>query len=351
MLPNVSFLEASVAAGLGFALVFVHLWRRSRQKLQEDDPSQPRTMGSRVLIGGGSGFIGTALRKLLEHRGYQVTLISRTPGKNKITWDEVKKTGLPECYAVVGMQGSNILNIFRRWTDGFKKEVWDSRVETTKTLAQAISEASNPPKVWVSFSGVGYYKPSYVYDYDEDSPGGDFDYISQLATAWEEAAKLPAENTNTREVIIRSASTGVVLGRDGGAIKQMYFSFWFGSGGVIGDGMQFFPWIHINDLTRLVMHALENEKVTGVLNGVAPETITNWDFTKEFNTVLLRPGFFPLPRPIVNFALGEERAKMLTEGQAVVPKRTLESGFTFNFPKIKMAFDNMFSYRKWFFSY
>ncbi|XP_078688684.1 epimerase family protein SDR39U1-like [Branchiostoma floridae x Branchiostoma belcheri] len=348
MLPNITFLEVSVAVGLGSVLILVHLWRRSRKESQEDSPSQPRTMGSRVLIGGGSGFIGTALRKMLEHRGFQVTLISRTPGKDKITWDEVKKTGLPECHAVVGMQGANILNIFRRWTDGFKKEVWDSRVETTKTLAQAISESSNPPKVWVSFSGVGYYKPSYVYDYDEDSPGGDFDYLSQLATAWEEAAKLPAENTNTREVIIRS---GVVLGRDGGAIKQMYFSFWFGSGGVIGDGMQFFPWIHINDLTRLVVHAIEDENVSGILNGVAPETVTNWDFTKEFNTNLKRPGFFPLPRPVVNFALGEERAKMLTEGQAVVPKRTLESGFSFNFPKLKMALDNIFSYRKGFWSY
>ncbi|KAF6132749.1 short chain dehydrogenase/reductase family 39U member 1 [Phyllostomus discolor] len=197
----------------------------------------------RVLVGGGTGFIGTALIHLLKARGHEVTLVSRKPGPGRITWDELATSGLPSCDAAVNLAGENILNPLRRWNEAFQKEVLSSRLETTQLLARAITKAPQPPQAWVLVTGVAYYQPSLTAEYDEDSPGGDFDFFSNLVTRWEAAARLPGDST--RQVVVRS---GVVLGRGGGAIGHMLLPFRLGLGGPIGSGQQFFPWIHIGDL-------------------------------------------------------------------------------------------------------
>ncbi|KAK2104040.1 hypothetical protein P7K49_017896 [Saguinus oedipus] len=286
----------------------------------------------RVLVGGGTGFIGTALTKLLNARGHEVTFVSRQRGPGRITWDELATSGLPSCDAAINLAGENILNPLRRWNETFRKEVLSSRLETTQLLAKAITKAPQPPKVWVLVTGVAYYQPSLTAEYDEDSPGGDFDFFSNLVTKWEAAARLPGEST--RQVVVRS---GVVLGRGGGAIGHMLLPFRLGLGGPIGSGQQFFPWIHIGDLAGILTYALEANHVHGVLNGVAPSSATNAEFAQTLGAALGRPAFIPLPSTVVQAVFGRERAIMLLEGQKVTPRRTLATGYQYSFPELGAA--------------
>lgn len=287
-----------------------------------------------VLIGGGSGFVGRHLTRLLTDHGWKVIIVSRSAGANKITWSDLQRSGLPEeCTAVVSMSGENILNPLKRWDDSFQKAVWSSRVDCTRSLASAIRKAAKPPKVFISMSGVGYYKPDLSMTYDESSPGGDHDYLSELCTAWEGAAELPS-TVNVRQVILRS---GVVLGRDGGMIQQIYWPFFFGTGGRIGSGDQWFPWIHVEDTAGFIRYAIDNDNVSGVFNGVAPQCATNAQFTKAFASAMNRPAFFPVPAFVMNTVYGPERGKVILEGQKIIPVRTLESGYQFRFPDLTSA--------------
>nr|XP_034991514.1 epimerase family protein SDR39U1 [Zootoca vivipara] len=292
----------------------------------------------RVLVGGGTGFVGRALTQLLRSRGHDVTLISRHPGKGRITWDEVSRLGLPPCEGVVNLAGENVLNPLRRWNESFRQEVVASRIETTNTLAKAIAGAERPPSAWILVTGVGYYRPSHTTEYTEESPGGDFDFFSRLVTRWEAAAKIPGDAT--RQVVVRS---GVVLGREGGAVAQMLWPFRLGLGGPIASGLQPFPWIHVADLAGILAHALEREGVRGILNGVAPSavTTTNGDFARAMGSTLQRPAFLPLPGFAVSAIFGPERSVMLLEGQRVVPKQTLESNYRFAFPDLPSALQNI----------
>lgn len=287
----------------------------------------------RVLVGGGTGFIGRALVEALKRKGHEVTIISRSQAPGKITWSEIAKLPLPECEAVVNLAGENILNPLKRWNEGFLQTLRDSRIETTKTLAKKISEASNPPKVFVSSSAVGYYPPSDTAEYTEDSPRSSADALTTLCADWEKSAKLP-DGCKTRLVTLR---IGVVLGRGGGVIQQTIWPFWFGLGGVLGSGKQYFPWIHVDDMTGIIFHALENDHVTGVLNAVAPQVVTNESYTKEYAGALWRPAILPTPSFAVNFIFGQDRGKILLEGQKVIPKRTLEMGYKFQYPELKQA--------------
>ncbi|XP_036306360.1 epimerase family protein SDR39U1 isoform X2 [Pipistrellus kuhlii] len=245
----------------------------------------------RVLVGGGTGFIGTALRQLLKAKGHEVTLVSRKPGPGRITWDELATSGLPRCDAAINLAGENILNPLRRWNEAFQKEVLSSRLETTDLLAKAITKAPQPPQTWILVTGVG-----------------------------------------------------VVLGRGGGAIGHMLLPFRLGLGGPIGSGQQFFPWIHIGDLAGILAHALEASHVQGILNGVAPaSTTTNAEFAQALGTVLGRPAFIPLPSIVVQAVFGQERAIMLLEGQKVIPRRTLATGYQYSFPELGAALKEIVS--------
>ncbi|XP_009271522.1 PREDICTED: epimerase family protein SDR39U1 isoform X1 [Aptenodytes forsteri] len=220
------------------------------------------------------------------------------------------------------------------WGDAFCREVISSRVETTRTLAKAIADAEQPPRAWVLVTGVGYYRPSPTAEYTEDSPGGDFDFFSRLVSSWEAAALIPG--SPARGVVVRS---GVVLGRGGGAVSQMLWPFRLGLGGPLGSGLQPFPWIHIRDLAGIVCHALESECLQGVLNGVSPSSpaTSNGTFAQELAAALGRPALLPVPAWAVRAVFGAERAVMLLEGQRVVPKHTLESGYHFVFPDLSGA--------------
>lgn len=215
--------------------------------------------------------------------------------------------------------------------------MYDSRINTATAFREAIEkcEAQKRPKVFIQITGVGYYpySDSVVYNEDSKVKPDELNFFGRLVHDWEAAATLP-KDLGVRNVFVRS---GVVLGRNGGMIKQIFLPFYVGGGGRMGSGTQHFPWIHVKDLSGIVIHAIENENVSGVLNGVAPQIITNQEFVDSFARALYRPAFFPLPDTVWNLAFGQERATMITKGLMALPKRTLDSGYEFRFPTITKA--------------
>ncbi|GFY51191.1 hypothetical protein TNIN_406901 [Trichonephila inaurata madagascariensis] len=214
-------------------------------------------------------------------------------------------------------RGVNSYQTYRglTWTPGFQQNVYASRINTTQMLVNEIQKMNEPPKVFGVISGVGYYKPSETETYTEESVGGgNHDFFTKLAADWEEASTLPP-TSRVRRFIVRS---GVVIGRSGGMINQLYLPFYFGLGGPIGSGNQPMPWIHIEDIAGIFVHGIQSENVHGVLNGVSPQIITNKEFTKALARAMWRPAFFPLPAFVLKLAFGDERASMMLEGQKVV---------------------------------
>ncbi|XP_028409908.1 epimerase family protein SDR39U1-like [Dendronephthya gigantea] len=293
----------------------------------------------KVLVGGGNGFIGSALCSALRKRGYEVILLSRTPGHAKITWSDLKRNNeLPECDAVINLAGENISNPLKRWNEDFKALIRQSRVETNDILTELIKKAAKPPNVWISSSAIGFYPTSETAEYTEDAPPEpEHDFFTKICCDWEDSAVLPSDHPS-RHVTLR---IGLVLGRDGGAFKSLVWPFWFGVGGVIGSGKQIMSWIHIADMVGILIHALENNNVHGILNATAPQPVSNSEFTTELASALWRPAIIPVPAFAVNMIYGHERALLLLEGQKVIPKRTIESGYSFLFPDIKSCLLNI----------
>lgn len=287
-------------------------------------------MAQRVLIGGGTGFVGQTLKEHLIRNGHKVTLISRTPGPDRVVWSELERNGIPEVDAVIQVPGANILAW--PWTQSRKQELLDSRIKTTETLVKAIQSSSNPPKVFISGSAIGIYPVSTGEEFTEDSQKIANDFAGELVQKWE-AASLPLSNSDkTRRVVTRF---GVVVG-NGGMLSPMMIPFKLGLGGKLGSGNQYMPWVHVKDIAKLHEHIITHPEIHGVLNAVAPEMVTNYEFTKTLGKVLNRPTILPVPEFAIKMMMGE-RAFLLLEGQKVVPKRTLESGFKFDFPDLESA--------------
>lgn len=238
-----------------------------------------------------------------------------------------------------GLQGEKIegLQLIRKFSlistfplhSSFKQNVYNSRINTTSALVRAITQEPHKKVVFINISGVSLY-PADGKEHDENSPPVSTDFMSRLCVEWEKAAT----GAPCRTVKIR---TGVVLGRDGGMIQNLYHPFFFGLGGPIGEGKQPLPWIHIEDLCRLIKYAIETDAVEGVLNGTAPEIIDNLKFTKEFAKAMRRPALIKTPDSVFEFIFGKERSVLLTTGPKVIPKRTLATGFTYNYPTIRDA--------------
>ncbi|KAK9885770.1 hypothetical protein WA026_013640 [Henosepilachna vigintioctopunctata] len=286
-----------------------------------------------VLIAGGTGFIGSHLCNFLRKNGYGIQIISRMPGPLNMSWNDLKAKGLPEkVHAVINVAGQNVLDMKQRWTAGFKQNVYNSRINTNKALASAIIKATKKPKVFATISGVGIYEPNHFIEYDETSEVKGYDFLSKMCLDWEKAAQI--QGSDCRCVNIRS---GVVLERDGGMIQQLYLPFFFGLGGPVLPGTQYLPWIHMEDLCRMFLFCIENDNINGNLNGVAPQIISNAEFSKAFANAMNRPSLIPVPEFMLNIILGRDRATMLTKGQKVLPRRVIDMGFTYKYPSIDEA--------------
>lgn len=292
----------------------------------------------KIVIGGASGLIGSKLKQTLEKAGHTVVPLVRDREKltsDAIFWDPdaqmidlVKLEGVD---AVVNLAGEGIAT--GRWTETKKKKILKSRVDATKTLADAISKLRNSPKIFINGSAIGFYGDrGDVVCNEESSPGEGF--LSDVCVKWEAAAE-PAVKAGIRTVFLR---TGIVLAKEGGALGKMLTPFKLGLGGVIGSGEQYMSWIAIDDLVGIILYILKNNDIKGPVNGVAPYPVKNREFTKVLGNVLNRPTFFPVPAFILRGLLGKEMAdEFLLASTRVEPKLIQSKGFQFQYPVLEEA--------------
>jgi len=288
-----------------------------------------------IVIAGGSGFLGQKLVQALTRGGHHARILTRKPAQTptEITWQPDGTAGslaphLNAIDAVVNLAGENIAG--GRWSAARKERLRRSRILATRTLTSAIAQCETPPKTFVSASGVGYYGPHGDEPVTEATPPGS-DFFGRLCVDWEQEAR--AVTPATRLLIVRS---GLALAGDGGALKKMLLPFKLGLGATLGSGRQFFPWIHADDWTAMVMWMIENNGVSGVFNATSPNPVTNRTFTRTLGRVLNRPAVFYAPAFVLRAALGELSEALLT-GQRAVPARAGQLGFRFTHPELEPA--------------
>jgi uncharacterized protein (TIGR01777 family) len=292
---------------------------------------------------GGTGFVGTYLSRELARAGHAVTILTRRAkppasppaGVSFLTGDPTQAgpwmAAVPEHDWIINLAGASI---FTRWSKAHKKEIFESRVRTTRNLVAALA-AGDRRQLFCSTSAVGYYGSRGEEELTEDSPP-DGGFLGELAKAWE-AEALKAQDLGVRVVITRF---GIVLGKDGGALGQMVPMFRKFVGGPIGSGAQWFSWIHQADHARAFQFIQANPGISGPVNLTAPHPVRNRDLAKALGRALHRPSFMPAPEFMLRLFLGEFAETLLT-GQKVLPKRLLDAGFTFNFPTIDAALENL----------
>ena len=277
----------------------------------------------RIIISGATGFVGRNLCNFLNQHGYMIDQLTRSDlrlGDNDLT------ERVNGAFAIVNLAGAPIIH---RWTKAYKEELYTSRIRTTQKLANSIRLATDKPKVFISTSAVGIYK-NQTHN-TERAAQYDTGYLGKICKDWE-ASALTTLNI-TRTVIFR---LGVVLGRDGGALKNLLPIFKLGLGGPVSTGKQGFPWIHIDDLLQAYLFVLEHSAVDGIFNLTAPEIITNKQFTATLSSVVKRPAVIPVSQFALKLLYGDGSVA-LTEGAFVEPYRLKEAGFEFLYPKLEDA--------------
>ncbi len=296
----------------------------------------------KTLITGGTGFVGSALTRRLLQLGHDVTLVS-SRGKSKLNNQEnlyhlladTTKEGewqmhVADMDVVVNLTGRSV---FHLWSNNYKKDIWASRILTTKNLVSAIPEGKGT--VLLSASAAGYYGDGGEDEKSEEIQGGN-DFLAKVCKEWENMA-LQVKDKGARVATMRF---GVVLGRGGGAISTMKIPFLMALGGPIGNGQQWFPWIHIDDLVEAMIHLLGDHSLNGPFNFTAPQTIRQKDFATTMAKVLQRPAIFPVPAIFMKLLLGEFGSSLL-QGQKVTPKALSDSGFVFTYPDVKTALEEI----------
>jgi uncharacterized protein (TIGR01777 family) len=294
----------------------------------------------KVAITGATGFVGSRLVERLQAQGHQPLILTR----NRASADRAFPTleivaytptesgswqqAIAGCDAVVHLAGEPIAE--SRWTPERKQEILKSRQLSTQKIVEAIAQANPKPTVLVNASAIGYYGTSETATFDESSPAGD-DFLAEVCQAWEAEAQ-KVKDAGVRLVILR---LGIVLG-DGGALAKMTPPFKVFAGGPIGTGRQWFSWIHRDDLVNLILEALTRKDIEGVFNATAPNPVRMTELCQTIGETLNRPSWLPVPSFALEALLGEG-AKVVLEGQQVLPKRTTSYGFKYRYPTVKQA--------------
>ncbi|MHB8841813.1 MAG: TIGR01777 family oxidoreductase [Candidatus Aquicultor sp.] len=303
----------------------------------------------KVLVVGGTGFVGIPLCCELNRRGWDVAVLARTvttaehalgPGYTIIHWPDtskIPKEALSGAKAIINLAGESIGD--KRWTNRRKEQILSSRVLTTRRIVDAMRDLEEKPEVLVNASAIGYYGPHTDEKLCEDEPNGT-DFLANVTKAWEdEAAK--AEALGVRVVMVR---IGVVL-ENGGVLARMITPFKLYIGGPVGSGRQWFSWVHRDDLVGIIIAAIENDRLRGPVNATAPTPITMKEFSKQLGRALSRPSWLPLPGFILKIALGE-MSDMLLTGQRVLPCKALGAGYIFKYETAEAALSTILSYQR-----
>lgn len=291
----------------------------------------------RILITGGTGFIGRSLCKTLSAVGHQLTVLSRNPrtvadkSGPGVAAISTLRDWTPDQHfdAIINLAGEPIFG--RRWSDQRKQMLWDSRVTLTEQLISAIAQAEVKPAVLISGSAIGVYGDQGDTPLDETSSGHD-GFSQQLCAAWEATAR-QAENLGVRVCLLR---TGLVIGPKGGFLEPMLLPFKLGLGGRIGSGRQWMSWIHLADHIAITRTLLESPELHGAFNATAPHPVTNTEFTACLAKLLQRPALLPVPAALLKLGAGE-MAELLLGSQRVLPKRLLAENFHFAFETLEPA--------------
>jgi uncharacterized protein (TIGR01777 family) len=300
-------------------------------------------MNMKVIITGATGFIGRPLSRRLVDAGYEVVGLSREPetGRqilgNEITileWDGQSAKGwggqAEGAHAVINLAGESIAS--GRWTEKKKQRIVRSRLDAGRAVSEAIAGAKSKPGVVIQSSGIGYYGSRGDEIVDESTPAGE-GFLPDLAREWEESTK-GVEALGVRHVTIR---TGIVLGKDGGALPRLLTPFRFFIGGPLGSGNQGFPWIHLADQVEAICFLLENENLGGAFNLAAPEQISMKQFCRTLGRVMGRPCWFHVPGFVLRLFYGQMADEALLSGQKAAPQRLLAAGYGFRYPDAEGA--------------
>lgn len=289
----------------------------------------------KILITGGTGFIGKHLVKRLTSDEHQVTVLTRSKRTSKnrfLSYREWDGKSMPPAIGlydvVINLAGASIAE--GKWTPQRKQLIMDSRQEATEACVNYINQSPNPPKVFISASGVGYYGATAQGEVNEQSPVGD-DFPAKVCEEWEQAAR----KANCRNVQLRIA---VVLGKEGGALEKMVPIYRMCLGGRFASGKQGFPWIHIDDIIKIIYLSIENESIKGPINASAPQIVDQATFSDTLGTVVGRPDLFIVPKFGLKLLFGEQ-ALLFWGGQKVVPQKLLDVGFEFLYPELEEALE------------
>ncbi len=292
-----------------------------------------------ILITGGTGLIGKRLTQILIQKGHKVSILSRTKKNSNTvtyyTWDienqKIEKEAIADAELIVHLAGANVGQ--GRWREKRKKEIIDSRVQSGNLLFQEVKKHNPNLRAFISSSAIGYYgmitrETPFV---ESDAPGNDF--LAEVCTKWEKTANQFSE-LSTRVAILR---TGVVLDKKEGALAKLLTPIKLGIGSALGTGRQAMPWIHLEDICQIYLHLIENSTISGVFNGVAPQTITNYEFSKTVAHILNKPFWVPkVPAFALKILLGEQSVIAL-EGSAISSKKIEDSGYKFKFKELSVA--------------
>lgn len=302
-------------------------------------------MTKKICITGATGLIGKLLTKSLKESGYSVLAFSRNPSKatkqlqdadEYARWDdkdlESIRLAIESSYAIVNLAGASITG--KRWDEEYKKEIYDSRINGTRALAEAIKSANEKPKVFISTSAVGYYGDTGSQVIDEEQAPTD-NFLAKTCIDWEKEAQIVEDIT--RVVLPR---IGIVLSSEGGALKEMLPAFRYFVGGPIGSGKQYFPWIHIEDVVGIIKFALENDNIKGAINTTAPNPVTMSEFASKLGNTINKPSLFKVPKFVARIVLGES-ADFILGGTNAIPKKLIDNNFKFKFEYVDSALRNL----------
>lgn len=292
----------------------------------------------RLLITGGSGFIGSRLVPVLLGEGYDVTVLTRDPDKtvqhfnySVTTVGRLAMLDKKEVFdIVINLAGQGITD--KRWSQDVKKQIWDSRVSNTKNLITYLQGSSEKPELLISGSAIGYYGIKGDEPLDEQA-AGDASFSSKLCDAWESEAQ-HAVKLGIRTCFLR---TGIVLGKNGGALSRMLPAFKLYLGGPMGSGRQWMSWVHMDDLVGIILNVINNKDIKGAINATAPNPVTNRVFSASLGRALKKPALLSMPAFVLKLMLGEMAEELLLSGQRVIPKKMLDAGYVFQYASLEEA--------------